>query len=132
MGVSGAWPATLTREGRSMPVITLLKNFAFAGQQADLWFTDWVAFPADWQNAQFVVVIKSRVGVSALDMVLQTSWDTDGANAIGATFMTTGGPGTTIDNITSGLGPLVRLSLLASAIGASSIVLSVYLTPKAN
>lgn len=115
-----------------MSVITLLKNFTFVGQQADLWFTDWVAFPSGWQNAQFVVIIKSRASSAALDLVLQTSWDTDGANSIAATFMTTGGPGTTIVNITSGLGPLVRLSLLASAIGDSQITLSAFLTPKRN
>jgi hypothetical protein len=115
-----------------MSVIVLLKNFTFVGQQADLWHTDWMQFPANRQNAQYVVIIKSRAGASALDLVLQTSWDTDGANSIGVTFMTTGGPGTTIANITSGLGPLVRLSLLASALGDSQVVLSVYLTPKKN
>jgi hypothetical protein len=98
-----------------MPVITLRKNPAFAGQQADLWHTDWVAFPAGYENAQFVVIVKSRTGSSALDLVLHSTWDTDSINSIPATFMTTGGPGTTIVNITSGLGPLVRLSLLASA-----------------
>jgi hypothetical protein len=113
-----------------MPVIVLLKNFTFAGQQGDLWHTDWVAFPAGHEDAQFVVIVKSRKASSTLDLVLQASWDTDSASSIPATFMTTGGPGTTIVGIASGLGPLVRLSLLASAVGDSEIVLSVYLTPK--
>ena len=115
-----------------MAVLTLLKNLTFVGEQGDLWFTDCVAFPAGYENAQFVVIVESRAGSSTLDLVLQASWDTDSVSSIAATFMTTGGPGTTVVNITSGLGPLVRLSLLASAVGDSEVTLSVYLTPKKN
>ena len=113
-----------------MALLTLLRNLTFVGQQGDLWFTDWVAFPAGYENAQFVVVVRSRTGVSKIDLYLQTSWDTDSISGIATTFMSTGGPGTTIVNITSGLGPLVRLSLLASAVGRSEVTLSIYLTPK--
>jgi hypothetical protein len=102
-------------------VFTLLKNLTFAGQQGDLRFANWVAFPAGYENAQFVVVVKSRTRVSKIDLYLQTSWDTDSVWGIATTFMSTGGPGTTIVNITSGLGPLVRLSLPASRPSAAQV-----------
>lgn len=115
-----------------MSVITLLKDFTFAGEQGELLQTDWVPFPAGIENAQLVVIVKNRLGSSALDLALQASWDTDTAETIPASLLTTGGPGTTIMDITSGLGPLVRFWLLASSMSDSQVTLSVYLTPKKN
>jgi len=112
--------------------LTLLRNLTFVGQQGDLRFADWVAFTAGCENAQLVVIVKSRTGASTIDLHLQSSLDADSVIGITATFMTTCGPATTIVNTTSGLGPQVRLSPLAPAVGGAQIALSVFLTSKRN
>lgn len=112
-----------------MDVITLLKNFTFVGQISQSWATDWIAVPPGFQNWQLVVVVKSLLTGANMGYILQTTWDTDSATNTTGTGAANA-VGTTITNIASGVGPMVRLQLTATA--TSSLVLSAYLTPKSE
>jgi hypothetical protein len=112
-----------------MGTITLLKHFSYAGDNGSSFFTDWVHFPAEQMNAQLVVVVHSRVSTGSMGVQLQTTWDTASAVSVGSS-VTTGAPGTSQVDITSGLGPMVRLQLSSSA--EALITISVYLTPKSE
>lgn len=108
--------------------LTLLKDFTIAADLNQTWNTDWIQFPAEHVNAQLVVVVKSRVGTVGALLQLQSTWDTDSVVSAGGS-VTTAGAGTSIVDITSNLGPMVRLSI--TALNAATLVtLSVYLTPK--
>ncbi len=112
-----------------MGPIILLKNFTFVGQTAQSWATDWIAIPAGFENWQLVVVAKSMLAGTNLGYTLQTTWDTDSATNTSGTG-SIAAVGTTITNITSNMGPMARLSMTATA--NSSVVFSVYLTPKST
>jgi hypothetical protein len=68
-----------------MGPITLLKNFCFVGDNAQSWATDWIAIPAEFQNWQLVMIVKSLISGSNLGYTLQTTWDTDSATNTSAT-----------------------------------------------
>jgi hypothetical protein len=112
-----------------MGPVTLLKNFTYVGDPAQSWNTDWVSWPAEFQNAQIVVLTKSRIGTSILSIQLQTTWDTDQASNVG-TVINTGAPATQQQDINTGMGPMIRLNLLSAA--ACQVVVSVFVTPKST
>jgi hypothetical protein len=85
-------------------------------------------FPGRFQLAQLVIIVKSIVGGS-LAIQLETTWDTDSASDAG-TPVTANAVGTNIINITSGMGPMVRLNMVAT--GTTQLVFSAYLTPKSE
>ncbi len=109
--------------------IVLLKNFAYLGDNGSSMNTDLIEFPSEHVNAQLTILAKSLVGTSAVAVQLQSTWDTDTMSNVGASQLINA-VGTTILNITSGLGPMVRLNLSSSA--PSQIIISVYLTPKST
>jgi hypothetical protein len=113
-----------------MQVITLLKNFTFAGDNGQSWATDWIAVPAGFQNWQLIVLVKSIIAGSNIGWTLQTTWDTDTVSSTGATGSITA-VSTTPTNITSGVGPMVRI-LFAPTVSPSIAVLSIFLTPKSE
>lgn len=109
--------------------ITLLKNFAFVGDAGQSWSTDWIAVPAEYQNWQLVVIVKSIISGSNLAYILQTTWDTDSAtNTLGTGTMTT--VNTSISNLVASVGPMVRFFMNPGA--TSHVVFSAYLTPKST
>ncbi len=105
------------------------EELRFRGRQQPAWGTDWISFPAGFKNAQLVIVTKSRIGTSSLAVQLQTTWDTDQVQDVGAAI-STGAPAIQISNITADLGPMVRLHL--SCASDCQVVVSVYLTPKSE
>ncbi|MCC6649551.1 MAG: hypothetical protein IT348_00220 [Candidatus Eisenbacteria bacterium] len=113
-----------------MSVIYLLKNYAYASAPLAVMRTEWVRFPADFELAQLIVDVKSQEGTSGAVVELETSWDMDTVSLVPMTALTTGTPIVSIRNITSAVGPLVRLKLTAVA-GVQSVVnMNIYLTPK--
>lgn len=112
-----------------MGPITLLKNFSFVGDAAQSWATDWIAIPAEYQNWQLVIIVKSLISGSNLGYTLQTTWDTDSATNTSATGSLTA-VGTTVTAISAGMGPMIRLLMNPGA--TSHLVFSVYLTPKSE
>lgn len=112
-----------------MSDIYLLRDFAFVSDPAAIMWTDWVQFPAGFQLAQFVAVVKSREGVSGIDLELETSWDRDSV-FLAPVSATTGAPATIVLQVLVNLGPWVRLRLTAVTGTQSQVNLSVYLTPK--
>ena len=113
-----------------MGTITLLKYFTFAGDSSSSFFTDWVHFPSEYKNAQLVVIVHSRTGTSVMTVQLQTTWDTATAVSAGSA-VSTGAPATSQVDITSGMGPMVRLNLSSGA-AEQVVTISVYLTPKSE
>ena len=110
-------------------VHTLLKNFTFVGDTGQSWATDWIAIPAEFQNWQLVIIVKSLISGSNLGYTLQTTWDTDSATNTSATGSLTA-VGTTVTAISAGMGPMIRLLMNPAA--TSHLVFSVYLTPKST
>ena len=109
--------------------ITLLKNFTFVGDANQDWALDWSGIPSEYQNWQLVLIVKSIVSLSNLQVTPQTTWDTDSAsNVLGAT--TLNAVGTTIITISSGMGPMFRLFFHPTS--TSHLVFSAYLTPKST
>lgn len=112
-----------------MGTITLLKNFTFVGDANQDWAIDWSSIPAEFQNWQLTLIVKSIVALSSLNVTPQTTWDTDSSsNVVAAT--TLNAVGTTIVTISSGMGPMFRLFFHPTA--TSHLVLSAYLTPKSE
>jgi hypothetical protein len=88
------------------------------------------AVPCRFELAQLIVDVKSQEGTSGAVVELETSWDMDTGSLVPMTALTTGTPIVSIRNITSGVGPLVRLKLTGVA-GVQSVVnMNIYLTPK--
>ncbi len=115
-----------------MAVIYLLKNYAYVSAPFDVMRTDWVRFPADSELAQLIVDVKSQEGSSGAVVELETTWDMDTVSLVPMTALTTGTPIVSFRNITSGVGPLVRLKLTGVA-GVQSVVnMNIYLTTKLN
>jgi hypothetical protein len=112
-----------------MGMITLLKHFTYAAANGGGFSTDWVRIPEEYQNWQLVVIVHSRISTTTASVQLATTWDTATATNIGssASLATVG---VNQQDITSGMGPMVRLNFSATA--DSAVTLSVYLTPKST
>ncbi len=115
-----------------MSVIYLLKNYAFASDPLAISRTEWARFPADLELAQLIVEVKSQEGASAAVVELETTWDMDSVSLVPMATLTTGAPLVSIRDITSGIGPLVRLKLTAVAGVQSVINMNIYLVPSNN
>lgn len=112
-----------------MSRIVILENFAFVGELGQDWGTDWIAVPASFQNWQLVIVVKSLIAGSGLDVRFQTTWDTDAA--VTAWFVPVlNATGTTVIDVGSDVGPMVRLFFRPTS--TSGLVFSCYLTPKSE
>jgi hypothetical protein len=107
------------------PVIVLAKDMAFVAANGQGWSMDWIAVPAEVQLWQLVFVVKTRVG-GTLQVFLDTTWDTDSTSNVTAGAL--GAVGTTLIDITSGVGPMVRLRF--NPVGTTQLMFSAYLTPK--
>jgi hypothetical protein len=108
-------------------VIVIVENFTFAAANGQSINTPWIQFPAEYSKAQINVTVKSRVS-GTLVAQMQASWDTDSKVDVG-TAISANAQGTSLQDVTSGLGPLVRFNLLASA-ADTIMVISIYVTPK--
>lgn len=110
-------------------MITLLKHFTFAAANNGQFITEWVRVPEGYQNWQLVFEVHSRISTTAGSAQLETTWDSATPSNLGTTpnLATIG-----IDkqDITSGMGPMVRLVLSATA--DTAVVVSVFLTPKSS
>ena len=109
-----------------MPIV-LLKYFTWVGDNGSSMNTEFVEFPAEHVNAQLTILCKSLIAGSAVTVQLQSSWDTDAVTNVGAPQLVNA-VGTTILNVTAGLGPMLRLNLSSTA--PSQLIVSVFLTPK--
>lgn len=110
-------------------MITLLRLFTLAAANAGGLATDWIRVPEGYQNWQLVVIIHGRISTTAGTGTLQTTWDTETATGVGSSF-NLATVGVAAQDISSGVGPMVRLGFACSA--DSVVVLSVYLTPKST
>jgi hypothetical protein len=106
--------------------IVLCKNLAFVGAVGDVLILDWVGFDASYLNADFVVEAKT-FETGTVRFILQTSTDGAVTSSLGQTDLAA--VGRTPTAITSGLLPLVRLTLTAQG-AATRAVVSAYLVPK--
>ena len=111
-------------------MITLLKHFTFAAHNGGEFISEWVRVPEGNENWQLVFEIHSRISTTAGTGQLETTWDTGEENQIGSTA-NLATQGLAIQDITSGMGPMVRV-VLASTNDATAVTLSVFLTSKNN
>lgn len=107
--------------------ITFLKLFTFVGDAGQTFHTDWVPAPSDRKTGQLVVDVKSRIGASSIGVQLEGSMDGDGLLNISAA-VNTGASGVTTTPVTTGVFPMVRLTLTANV--ASQVTVSVSLLPQ--
>lgn len=112
-----------------MGVLTIVQDFAFVAASGQSFNTPWIAFPAEHERAQIVVICKSRVSGTLLAQ-MQTTWDTDSESNVGSAA-SVNAQGTTITDITTGLGPMIRFNLAGSA-ADTIMVISIYVTPKSS
>ena len=110
-----------------MGAITVVKDFTFVADNGQSFNFDWFGFPAEHQNAQIVVLVKSRIGASAANVQFKGSMDTDSESNVGSVILT-GAPGSTAQDVATGLMPMLRVNI--SATNTCQIVLSIYITPK--
>ena len=111
-------------------VVTLLNFFTFAeGNGGSGFYTPWMDFPADHQNAEFWIDCKTHYA-GAVDITLESSIDGDALQAVsGPTTVT--GPGLVRSEVTDKLAPMVRLKLVENGSGSGGVLtLSVWLVPK--
>jgi hypothetical protein len=110
-------------------LITLLKYFTISAANGGGFTSEWVRVPEGFQHWQFVVLVHGRISTTAGTVQLQTSWDSvTVANLGSSTNLATVGL-SSID-ISSGMGPMVRLNIGCTA--DSSATISVFLTPKST
>lgn len=110
--------------------ITILKNFAFVGSAGQGFSTDWMAVPA-YQNWRLVIEAKSVVTGCNLACAPDGTFDTDTSIVgSGSTTSFTGAGATVLLIVGGDMAPMIRFTM--SATGASSVVLSVFLTPLQN
>ncbi len=109
--------------------VTLLKNFPCMGAGEE-WHTPWIAWPAEFANAQLAVLVKSNVGAGVLEVIPQSSWDRDQTRDHAGATVT--GPGVGLVTDAGDFGPWLRLVLKFSPPPPLSIVVSVFLTPKSE
>jgi hypothetical protein len=87
------------------------------------------ALPEGNKNWQLVVIVHGRISTTAGNVQLYTTWDTATATAVGSTVLLST-VAVSAQDISSGMGPMVRLTFVLSADSAATI--SVYLTPKSE
>lgn len=108
-------------------MITLLKNFTYAGANGNGFVSDWVRIPEEHQNWQLTVEIHGHTSGSAGTVRLATTWDTGLTSNPGTTVSLTA-LGLNPQDITTGMGPMVRVAITSTA--DSIVTMSVFLTPK--
>lgn len=110
--------------------MTLLDYFVWNGAATSSFVTPWMRFPDMHRRAELWVDTKLTDGANTVAIELQTSVDqtTNEAVTSGVTTGTTIGPDVT--EISSKLGPWVRLQLSTSGTAAANTMLSVWLIPK--
>jgi len=110
-------------------MITLLKYFTLAIGSGTPFNTEWIRVPEGFQNWQLTVLVHGAISTTNATLQLQTSWDTSFEDSIGSP-QGLAIPGPFPQDITAGMGPLVRINFTATA--DSVVTLSVYLTPKSE
>ena len=117
-----------------MGPIVLLKNFTLAISPGQSFQTDWVSFPSGHKNADLHVhtqtIAPTGLG-TGFSVGLETSYDTVEHTSAGA-GANVNAPGSTTDNITSGLGPMARLEFQNGEAQAIFAIVSVWLQPKSD
>ena len=110
-------------------MLTLLKHFTFAAATGQTMITDWVRIPEGNQIWQLVVLVHSRISTTNATLQLYTTWDTSVVDDIGSA-VNLATVGLNVQDISSGVGPMVRLLLTAGGASDSATTISVWLTPK--
>ena len=113
-------------------IITLLDFFVWNGAANSSIVTPWTPFPDFQRRAELWVDTKLTDGTSNLAIELQSSVDQTTTEAVtsGVTAGSTPGPDAT--EISSKLGPWVRLKLTTSGTAQANTMLSVWLLPKTD
>jgi hypothetical protein len=106
--------------------IELCKNFAFIGGAGVILRFDWLGFDTSYKNADFVVEAKT-IETGTVRFIAETSTDGVILAELGTTDLNT--VARTVTPITSGLLPMIRLTLTAQGAATRGIV-SAYLLPK--
>ena len=108
-------------------MIPLLQYLTFVGALNDSFTTPWIRNPRpELQNAELWISVKTVHG-GQLDLVLQSSPDTDQVTSVSTTNLNA--VGETVTSITSKLGAYLRLKLTAAA-ATTGIIVSVWVLPK--
>lgn len=110
-------------------MIQLLKYFTWAAANGGSMQTDWVRVPEEHQKWQLVVQVHGRISTTTATIQLQTTWDTSATSSLGSA-VSLAALGLNPQDITSGMGPMVRLALAATA--DTAVTISVWLTPKSD
>lgn len=110
-------------------VITLLDYFTWNGAAVSTFVTPWIRFPAGYRRAELWIDTKLDTGGNVIGIDLQSS--ADKTNTLDAVSTSTGTiPGISVAEISSELGPWVRLKLTTNGAASSNTTLSVWLLPK--
>ncbi len=111
-------------------IITLLSYFTYALASGQTFVTEWMRIPDGYQNWQLVVAQYGKISTTTVTFQLQTCWDTASPQDIGTSILLGGLLGPDPQDISSGMGPMVRVRLVAGDDSVGTI--SVYLTPKSE
>jgi hypothetical protein len=106
----------------------LLNLFTVAGMAGDLFRTDWVPFPEDYDQLEFRVECKMFEGGEVL-FDLQSGMDLDENAATSLTTTSVNVTGPKVTAVTSGIGAYMRLEI-SIQVAASRGVFSVWALPK--
>lgn len=108
----------------------MLKYFTWAAANGGSFQTEWMQIPPGFQNWQLVAQVHGRISTTAGTVQLQTSWDTSAVTSLGSTANLATANTPQEQDISSGVGPLVRLTFAATA--DTVVTISVWLTPKSE
>jgi hypothetical protein len=106
----------------------LLNLFTVAGDAGDSFVTDWVPFPADYDQLEFRVSCKMFNGTQ-INVALLSGMDTDEGSASTLTTTNVTATGTTVTTVTANICALVRLQITIVTNPAQG-VFSVWALPK--
>jgi hypothetical protein len=127
--VSHAEDSTENAPAGQPAVITLLKQFTWAAPGPLVYLTEWVRVPEQFQNWQLLCLVHGRItNTSASTLNVLTSWDMNDFAVISPSSFILNTIGLTLQSVSSGVGPFVRLRFEATA--DSVVTLSFFLTPK--